>query len=234
MSAAHDPRIAAGMRAQLARRRERLAAGDAPLGWKVGFGAPAAMATLKITAPIVGYLMKSGLIEPGSEVSFAGWAKPVVEPEIALHLGADVPAGADRATARAAIAAIGPAFELADVDLPPEDVEAILARNIYQRHVMLGPRDAARAGARLEGLVGHVARNGREVAQASDLQANTGDVVDLTRHVADVLAAFGERLRAGEIVICGSVVPPLFTEPEDKTVAFELAPIGGVSVRIKQ
>ena len=38
-----DPRIARGMRAQLARRRERIAAGEAPLGWKVGFGAPAAM-----------------------------------------------------------------------------------------------------------------------------------------------------------------------------------------------
>ena len=55
-----------------------------------------------------------------------------------------------------------------------------------------------------------------EVAQASDLEANTGDLVDLARHVADVLAAFGERLRAGEIIICGSVVPPLFTEPHDR------------------
>ena len=157
MSPADDPRIATGMRAQLACRRKQLAAGDAPLGWKVGFGAPAVMQKLGITAPIVGYLMRSGLVAPDAEVSFAGWSKPVVEPEIALHMGADLDAGADRATAQAAIAAIGPAFELADVDLPPEDVQAILTRNIYQRHVMLGPRDAARAGARLDGLVGHIA-----------------------------------------------------------------------------
>jgi 2-keto-4-pentenoate hydratase len=227
-----NPRVAAGMRAQLARRRERLAAGETALGWKVGFGAPAAMQTLGITAPIVGYLLRSGLRDSGAEVSFAGWIKPVVEPEIALHIGTDVPGGADRATTQAAIAAIGPAFELADVDLPPQDVQAILTRNIYQRHVMLGPRDASRAGARLDGLVGHIARNGTEVAQASDLEANTGNLVDLARHVADVLAAFGERLRAGEIIICGSVVPPLFTEPNDESVTFELRPLGRVDVRI--
>jgi 2-keto-4-pentenoate hydratase len=160
--------------------------------------------------------------------------KPVVEPEIALHIGTDVPAGADRATAQAAIAAIGPAFELADVDQPPQDAQAILTGNIFQRHVMLGPRDASRAGARLDGLVGHIWRNGTEVAQATDLQANTGDVVDLLRHVADVLAAFGERVRAGEVLICGSVVPPLFVEPADEAVAFDLVPLGRVAVRIQR
>ena len=50
------------------------------------------------------------------------------------------------------------------------------------------------------------------------------------RHVADVLAAFGERLRAGEIIITGSVVPPLFVERDEEGVAFELDPVGRVSV----
>src|SRR5439155_12358815 len=35
-----DPRVVRGMQAQLELRRRRLAAGDEPLGWKVGFGAP--------------------------------------------------------------------------------------------------------------------------------------------------------------------------------------------------
>ena len=53
------------------------------------------------------------------------------------------------------------------------------------------------------------------------------------RHVADVLAGFGERLRAGEIIITGSVVPPLAIEPDEDGIAFELDPIGGVSVRFR-
>jgi 2-keto-4-pentenoate hydratase len=37
------------MRAQLELRRKRLAAGDAPLGWKVGFAAPAMLE--RLTSP---------------------------------------------------------------------------------------------------------------------------------------------------------------------------------------
>ena len=44
-----DARVIRGMRAQLELRRKRLAAGDAPLGWKVGFAAPAMLE--RLTSP---------------------------------------------------------------------------------------------------------------------------------------------------------------------------------------
>jgi len=135
------------------------------------------------------------------------------------------------AAAAAAVGALGPAIELADLDVPPNDVEAILTGNIYHRHVLLGPRDATRAGCKVEGVTGRVFRRGAEAARTSDPQANVGKLVEIVRHVADVLAAFGERLRAGEVIITGSIVPPLFVEPDEDGVAYELDPIGGVSVR---
>jgi 2-keto-4-pentenoate hydratase len=226
-----DPRITRGMQAQLARRRALIEAGDKPLGWKVGFGAPAAMERLRITAPLVGFLMRRALVEPDATVSLAGWAKPVAEPEIAVHLGKDLAGGSDRAAAAAAIAALGPAIELADLDPPPDEVETILAGNIFQRHVVLGPRDAARAGGKVDGVTGIILRRGAEAARTSDPQANTGNLVDIVRHVADVLAACGEKLRAGEVIITGSIVPPLFVEPGEESIAFTLEPIGRVAVR---
>src|SRR3954469_7064264 len=105
-----DSRIVSGMQAQLAARRVRITAGDAPLGWKVGFGAPAAMQKFNITAPLVGYLMQSGQRASGAQVSLKGWTKPIAEPEIAVIVGHDVPAGGDRAAAGAAIAAFAPAI----------------------------------------------------------------------------------------------------------------------------
>jgi 2-keto-4-pentenoate hydratase len=230
MKAGLEPRIARGMAAQLARLRERIAAGESVLGWKVGFGAPAAMARLGITAPLVGFLAEGARLESGATVCLAGWTRPLVEPEIAVCLGAEVPPGAERAAVRSAIAALAPAIELADVDRPPDDVERILAGNVYQRHVIVGPPDRTRAGGVLDGLTGRIARNGAEIARTSDPQAMTGELVGLVRHVADVLAACGERLRAGEIVITGSILAPLAVEPGDE-IGFELAPIGAVSVR---
>lgn len=231
MNPLDDTRIAKGMRTQLAQRRERLDAGEAPLGWKIGFGAPGAMEKLRLAGPLAGFLMQKACVESGGTVSLAGWAKPVAEPEVAIYMGRDLPAGADATAAAAAIAAIGPAIELADLHTPPEDVEAILAGNIYQRAIVLGPRDTSRAGARLDGLAGRVQRRGAEVARVTDLEANTGRIVDIVRHLADTLAACGERLRAGELIIAGSIVPPLFIEPDEDAVAYALDPIGEISVR---
>jgi 2-keto-4-pentenoate hydratase len=225
-----DPRIARGMAAQLGVRRARIAAGDRPLGWKVGFGAPAAMKKLRIGAPLVGFLMQRALVASGGTASLAGWIKPVAEPEIAVHVGRDLAGGGDRAAAAAAIAALGPAIELADADLPFEDPEAILKGNIFQRHVILGERDASRAGGGTAGLTARVFRRDTQVAQTSDPEAATGKIVDIVRHVADLLAAFGEQLSAGDVVIAGSVVPPLLVEPDETGVAHTLDPIGRVSV----
>jgi 2-keto-4-pentenoate hydratase len=231
MNVWEDARVIRGMRAQLETRRKRLERGDAPLGWKVGFAAPDMLKRLGISGPLVGFLTRNALVRSGATVSLAGWTKPVAEPEIAVHLGRDVAGGTDHAAAEAAIAGISPAIELADVTAPPEDPEAILSANIYQRHVVLSGETPARAGAAAHGLMCRVKRRGSEFARTDDPQANTGKWIDIVRHVADVLAACGERLRSGEIIITGSVVPPLAIEPGEDAIAFEVDPIGGVAVR---
>src|SRR5690349_21202486 len=126
-----DPRVVRGMRAQLEERKKRLDAGDQSLGWKVGFAAPAMLGRLKLSGPLVGFLTRNARVQSGGTVSLAGWTKPVAEPEIAVHVGRDVPADADHDTAAAAIAGIAPAIELVDLNNPPEDPERVLVGNIY-------------------------------------------------------------------------------------------------------
>jgi 2-keto-4-pentenoate hydratase len=174
--------------------------------------------------------MQSGRIPSGGSASLEGWIKPVAEPEIAVHIGRDLAGGGDRATAAAAIAALGPAIELADATLPFEDPEAILEANIFQRHVILGEPEPARAGGDTAGLIARLLRRGTEAARTSDPEAATGEVVDIVRHVADALAAFGETLARGDIVIAGSVLPPVAVEANETGIAYALDPIGTISV----
>lgn len=219
-------RIRRGMQAQLAARRKRLDAGERHLGWKLGFGAPAAMAKLGISAPLSGFMTDRSLLSSGEPISLAGWKKPIAETEIAAHVGADIPAGASREAVARSIAALGPAIELVDLDQPPVDPEAILAGNIYHRRVILGPR--ARSDAKLDGLVGRLRRNGAQIAEVEDLEANTGAILDIVAKVADSLAAYGEGVRAGDIVICGAVIPPVEIQPDDREIAFNLALLDAV------
>jgi len=229
MSGVHeDPRVVAGMNAQLAFRRSRLESGEESLGWKIGFGGPEALKRLRTVAPLVGFLTDRALVSSGSTVSIAGWTKAVAEPEVAVYIGNDLEGGSDQDKARSAIAAVGPAIELADVRFAPDEVEAILADNIYQRHVVLGRRDTSRAG-ELDGVFGRVHKDGVLIAETDDPQALPGDLIDNVRHVANLLATFGEHLKAGEIIITGSIVPPIQVSVHTE-ILYELEPIGAVSV----
>ena len=133
------PLIKKGMPVQLAARRARIAAGEKPLGWKVGLGAPASMQKYGLAAPLVGYLMQRALLLSGSTVSLQGWVRPVAEPEICVRMMSDLGGGATPDAAMAAIKEIFPALELADLDEPAtaDNLDAVLASNIYQRHVIL-------------------------------------------------------------------------------------------------
>ena len=234
MNAWDDPRIARGMEKQLSERRARIAAGEKPLGWKVGLGAKPAMERLGITMPVVGYMMEKSVVPDGGTVSVAGWKQPVAEPEIAVYMATDLPGGASRDAAIAAVDAVGPAIELADLNPPPADVEVALAGNIFHRNVILGAPDKSRAGVKLDGLAGLVFRRGAQVARQEDLQANIGNIVDIVAHVAGTLAANGERLRAGDVIITGSTVPPPMSVPDETEFAYQLAPMGRLSVRFSR
>lgn len=227
-----DVRVLRGLETQFERRQAGLDAGEEPIGWKVGFGAAAAMERLQIDAPLIGFLTDKTLLQTGATVSVASWTKAAAEPEIGVYLGHDLSGKVDRETARGAIASIGPIIEIADVSFPPDDVETILAGNIYHRGVILGRRDSSRAGCRLDDLVCRVHRNGTEFAATTELQALTGDLIDIVRHVAYLLGLFDERLHAGDVIITGSIVPPLgITESEE--IRYTLEPVDTISINLK-
>jgi 2-keto-4-pentenoate hydratase len=207
-----DPRIAAGMQSQLELRRARLAAGERALGWKVGFGSPEARARLRTDRPLVGFLTDATLRADDAVVPLAGWTAPVLEAEIAVQIGSN---------------AIAAAIELADLHPPPDDVREILAGNIFHRHVVLGgfvEHDPGEVCAR-------IFRDGEQIAATDEPAAATGEVADVVRWTAETLAACGESLRDGDIVITGSVVPaiPIATGEHFRV---ELPPLGALEVTL--
>jgi 2-keto-4-pentenoate hydratase len=230
VAAWNDPRIARGMEKQLAKRRERIAAGERPLGWKVGLGAPALMERLGIKGPAVGYLMQRALLLSGSTVSFAGWTKPVAECEIAVRMARDVGGGATPESAAAAVKEIFPAIELADFDPPPtpDNLDAVIGNDIYQRHVVLA--GITRPGASLTGLTSKLIRRGVAAASTQNLEALTGKLPDIVAHVANTLAAYGEKLATGDVIITGSITTPIMLEQDETALTHSVEPIGEVSI----
>src|SRR3989442_2192270 len=102
-----DPRVVRGMQAQLASWRSRVAGGAARVGWKIGFNSPATQEQLGLDGTVVGHLTQATVLAPGTSHSLAGSHLVIAEPEVAIHLGRDVPAGAHPAAPRAPTAPLG-------------------------------------------------------------------------------------------------------------------------------
>jgi 2-keto-4-pentenoate hydratase len=225
MTALHDdPRVRRGMARQLELRRRLLDDGARPVGWKLGLGTAAAMAKHGTTAPLVGFLTDRGVREPGSELAIGDWDAPTAEPEIAVHVARDVPPGGQPDDVAAAIGGVGIAIEL--VDLGEGDVEDILAGDIFHRHVVLGPPVS---GVGLAGLRGAIVL-GDEGQYVADPLALVGDPIAALTHLASHLAAFGETVRAGEVLITGSIVPALSVAPGQR-LEYRVEPLGELALQ---
>jgi 2-keto-4-pentenoate hydratase len=189
----------------LTRRREILAQGAEPIGWKVGFNVAEIQQKLGIDAPLAGFLTTDSLIE-------GEWDEypVVVESEVAVEIGDD----------GRSIVALLPALEIAD---PPDldiEIEQILAGNIFHRAVAFGPRvETTEPGS------GRILVNGEE-----QHSVKPEGVEQMVEAVAARLEAAGEELRAGERIITGVLAPPHEAQEGD-TVRLELDALGSVELR---
>jgi 2-keto-4-pentenoate hydratase len=203
-----------GTEALLMRRREILAQGAEPVGWKVGFNVPSTQERLGIDAPLAGFLTTDSLLEDGSSWSIEDGGDVIVESEVALEVGAD----------SRSIAALFPALELADEPDLDLEIEQILAGNIFHRAVAFGPRVEAKKPGAARILV-----NGEE--QHTVPAADTVERLEaMVEAVAARLEAAGEELRPGDRIITGIIAPPHRARPGD-TVRLELEELGGVELR---
>jgi 2-keto-4-pentenoate hydratase len=203
-----DARIRSGLGSQAERRRELFANGASRLGWKAGFGTEAALKSLGTDGPLVGFLSDATLLPSGASADVASWGKAVLEPEIAVRLVADVGPADGPEDVAAAIGALAPAIELVDLGLADGDVEAILAGNIFHRHFLLGEFAPIGDGLAIEDVRLDIFLDDQPHKLEADPVEMLGELSDVVGGLADILPAADDGLRAGDVIITGSAIPP--------------------------
>ena len=217
-----DPRVLAALREQLGGWRAALDGGATRLGWKIGFNVPSIRDQVGLAEPVIGHLTSATLIEPGGEYRSGSPTRLAVEPEVAVQMGRDLGPDAGEQEARDAIAAFAPAIEVADFDRGFDELERILAENIFHRGVVLGePRPS------LPAVQAAVLVNGEErsAAEGHDLAA------EMTALTARLLGELGEQLCAGDWIITGTITPPVPVAPGDE-VSADFAGLGRLGLRV--
>jgi 2-keto-4-pentenoate hydratase len=212
------PSVLRGLEAQAAHLRARLAAGERRAGWKIALNDPRVQGALGITAPVIGYLTSATVLPDGAQHSLAGATRPAIEPEVAVHIGDE-----------GEIAGLGAALEVIDVDMPFEDLEAIMERNVFHRAAVLG-----RPVAGITELAGRTARLTRDAGDdiAIDVAQAALAPTEVVRLVGGYLEAVGDELRPGDVVIAGSLMraAPL---AENERVELEIDGLGSVALDIR-
>jgi 2-keto-4-pentenoate hydratase len=186
---------------------------------------PAVQQQLGIDAPVIGHLTSATLIEPRSAHSMSGGKRVGVEPEVAIHVQRAVEGAAAADRALDAIAALGPAIEIVDIDASLRDVQSIVAANVFHRGVLLGSPSAGRD---LHGMSAQLLIDGAPAGQVVDV-ARALDLGEIVSRVADLLASAGERLEPGDVIISGSVTPIAWVEPGSEAT-LELGRLGSLGV----
>ena len=201
------------MEALLAARERELRAGASPLGWKIGINVKAVQAGLGLDGPVVGYLTSSGLVDDGAGVGVGRWTNAMLEPEVAIRVGDDdEPAG------------LAPAIELVDIDVPLDDLEQILRRNVFHRRVVLGSENSVEVS---DPVACEVMRDGEVIATAD----TPFDAREIVLYVREFLAAHGAELRAGDRIIAGSLTTPVALTGSGR-YEVSIAGLGGVAVAV--
>ncbi len=203
---------AAGVAAQ--RALARTMGADPPAGFKVGATARTMQEYLGLSGPLAGFMLEAGLHGSGSTLAYAGFVAPGVECEIAVHLGRDLPSGpCTPAQAAEAVDGVMAAIELVELrypDLAAFGAPLLVADQVYHAAAVLGTPGANWRALDLDDLPGRMLVDGEERGHGLGRDLLGGPLRVLSWLAAsEEVAAFGG-LRAGQIIMLGSVTPPIW------------------------
>lgn len=234
LTAAHpDLSTAQAYVAQRINVDRRVARGAVIRGRKLGVTSRASQAVLGVTEPTFGTLLSDMFVEDGDEVSADGLIAPRVEAELAFVMSRELTGpGLTSLDAARAIDCVVPVIEIGDSRIAGWRIRVAdsVADNASSARVVLGPGPVPLTrGLDVTHLGVLFCRNGTVIDSGAGA-AVLGNPIRAVAWAANKLAEFGDRLRAGDLVLSGALHRMVPARPGDLFTA-RFARLGDVSVR---
>jgi 2-oxopent-4-enoate/cis-2-oxohex-4-enoate hydratase len=191
--------------------RHREARGERVIGKKIGVTSKAVQDMLGVFQPDFGFLTDTMHYNDGAIVSLdaANLIQPRAEGEIAFMLEADLRGpGVTRADVLAATAWVAPCFEIVDsrIDGWKIAIQDTIADNASCGVFVVGDQHIDPHALDLASASMQIWRNGEE-AGAGVGAAVQGHPAEAVAWLANTLGTFGIPLKAGEVILSGSLAP---------------------------
>jgi 2-keto-4-pentenoate hydratase len=207
-----------------------------PGGFKIGATARRMQEYLGLSGPAAGFMATGDVHPSGVTLRFADYVHPGVECELAVRLAHDLPPGpCTQEQAAAAVGELVAAIELVENrygDLAELGTPTLIADQVFHAAAVVGAAGTTDwRKLDLETLPGRIVVDGhvRDQGVGADLMGHPLNSLAWLAGSA-VAEAFGG-LKAGQVVMLGSVTPPVWlTAPA--TVTVEFAPLPPVQLRL--
>jgi 2-keto-4-pentenoate hydratase len=206
------------------------------VGYKVGLTSATMQVFCGIDHPIAGVVLANRVHRSGATVRIADFGRLGLEFEIAVRVKSDVPVTGTPYTAEAIqphIDGVCAAIEIVDdrnADYSSLDVRSLVADNSWNGGIVLS--EFATKWPDLKDVLGHAAKDRIAIGEGHGRDI-LGHPFNSVAWLATQLASRGETLKAGQVVMTGSVMKTVFPA-EDATYRFELAEIGAVEVSVRR
>ena len=198
-----------------------------PGGFKIGATAMRMQSYLGLAGPAGGFMQAGDIHPSGASLAYAGLRGPGAECELAVRLARDLPPGpCDMDRAAAAVGEICAAIELVENrygkppmgDLVALGTPTLIADQVFHRAAILGAPVADWRGLDLAAIPGRILVDGTERGHGTGADLLGHPLQALAWLAASPLAAAFGGLRAGQVVMLGSVTPPIWLDGEGETV----------------
>ena len=190
-------------------------------GWKVALTTPVMQRLAGIGHPCAGGIHEAFVYRSPAALNAGDYVRIGVEAEIAVRLSADLAGGGHtRDSVAAAVGALAPAIEIVDdraCDYDALDGLALVADNSFNFGVVLGPETTDWRGLDLPAVRGRLVINGEVVGEGAG-EAVMGHPFEALAWLAGGLADRGRGLRAGDVVMTGSIVATKWPSAGDEIV----------------
>ncbi len=186
-----------------------------PAGFKIGATAGVMQDYLGLAGPLAGFMPEAGLHGSGSTLAYAGFVRPGVECEIAVSLGRDLPGECSLEEAGAAVDGVMAAIEIVEQRYPELrsfGAAGLVADQVFHAGAVLGEPVADWRGLDLHGLAGCIRVDGADCGGGAGRDLLGGPVEALAWLAGSSEAAAFGGLRAGQVVMLGSVTPPVWLD----------------------
>jgi 2-keto-4-pentenoate hydratase len=209
--------------------------GDA-VGYKVGLTSAAMQAFCGIDHPIAGVVLGRRVHRSGAIIRRSDFGRLGLEFEIAVRIKSDVPVTGSSCSAEMIephIGGVGAAIEIVDdrdADYGNLDVLSLVADNSWNGGIVLS--EFATTWPDLENVLGRATKDGTTIGEGYGRDI-LGHPFNSVAWLATQLASRGQGLKAGQVVMTGSVMKTVFPT-EDANYRFDLAPIGSVGVLVRE